>query len=109
MRREQAIRETQKLVDEGERLQSSPTIGGLRLWIQSSDELLASLWGSMDRYHLSWLMVGKSSSIVRGRAMTPAEEVSYVREVAEQKTAALLMSLHALDRQHMPFQGETAD
>jgi hypothetical protein len=109
VRRDQAIRETQRLIDEGERLQGSPTIGGLRLWLQLSDDLLSTLWGSMDRYHLSWLMVGKSSNIIRGRAMTPVEEVDYVREVAEQKTAALQMSLHALDRQQMPFVGETTD
>jgi hypothetical protein len=109
VRREQAIQETQRLIDEGERLQTSPTIGGLRLWLQLSDDLLSTLWGSMDRYHLSWLMVGKSSNIIRGRAMTPDEEIVYVREVADQKTAALKMSLHALDRQQMPFLAESTD
>lgn len=109
VRRELAIRETQRLIDEGERLQISPTIGGLRLWLQLSDDLLSTLWGSMDRYHLSWLMVGKSSTIVRGRAMAPDEEAAYVREVAEQKNAALQMSRHALDQQHMPFLGETVE
>ena len=62
----------------------------------------------MDRYHLAWLMVGKPKGIVRGRPMTPDEEAAYVREVAEQKTAALRMSLDAVERQHMPFVGETA-
>jgi hypothetical protein len=109
VRRDQAIRETQRLIDEGERLQGAPTIGGLRLWLHLSDELLSMLWGSMARYHLSWLMVGKSSNIVRGRTMTPDEEAAYVREVADQKTAALQMSLHALDKQHMPFVGETVE
>jgi hypothetical protein len=37
--------------------------------------------------------------------MTPDEEAAYVREVAEQKTAALRMSLDAARR--MPFVGET--
>ena len=60
----------------------------------------------MDRYHLSWLMVGKPKDIVRGRAMTPDEEAAYVREVAEAKTAALRMSLDAVERQGMPFVGE---
>jgi hypothetical protein len=109
VRREQAIRQTQQLIDEGERLRDSPTIGGLRLWLQLSDDLLATLWGSMDRYHLSWLMVGKSKDIIRGRPMTQAEEVVYVRDVAEQKTAALRMSLHALDGQQMPFRGESTE
>jgi hypothetical protein len=51
-------------------------------------------------------MVGKSKNIVRGRAMTADEESAYVREVAEAKTAALRMSLDAVERQGMPFVGE---
>ena len=39
--------------------------------------------------------------------MTPEEEAAYVREVASQKTAALRMSLDAVERQSMPFVGET--
>ena len=60
----------------------------------------------MDRYHLAWLMVGKPKAIVRGRPMTPDEEAAYVREVADAKTAALRMSLDAVERQGMPFVGE---
>ena len=82
-------------------------MGSLRVWLQRSDDLLSTAWGTMDRYHLSWLMVGKPKDIVRGRPMTPDEEAAYVREVAEQKTAALRMSLDAVERQHMPFAGET--
>ena len=63
----------------------------------------------MDRYHLAWLMVGKPKGIVRGRPMTADEEAAYVREVAEQKTAALRMSLDAVERQGMPFVGESGD
>jgi hypothetical protein len=107
MTRDQLIRETRRLVEEGERLQAAPSLGGLRLWLQLSDDLLSTAWGSMDRYHLSWLMVGKPKVIVRGRPMTPEEEAAYVREVAEQKTAALRMSLKAVDEQRMPFRGET--
>ena len=107
MTRDELIRETRRLIEEGERLQHSPSLGGLRLWLQLSDDLLSAAWGSMDRYHLSWLMVGKPKDIVRGRRMTPEEEASYVREVADQKTAALRMSLKAVDEQNMPFKGET--
>ena len=107
--RRQLIEETRRLVAEGERLQAQPTLGGLRLWLQLSDDLLASAWGSMDRYHLAWLMVGKPRDIVRGRRMTPEEEAAYVREVAEQKTAALRMSLKAVEEQNMPFVGEAHD
>jgi len=39
--------------------------------------------------------------------MTADEESAYVREVASQKTAALRMSLDAVERQGMPFLGET--
>lgn len=107
MTREQLIRETRRLIAEGERLQVDPSLGGLRLWLQLSDDLLSTAWGSMDRYHLSWLMVGRPKDVVRGRAMTADEEAAYVREVASQKTAALQMSLKAVEDQAMPFRGET--
>lgn len=107
MTRDELIRRTRQLIDEGERLAASPSMGGLQTWLQLSDDLLATAWGSMDRYHLAWLMVGKPKGIVRGRPMTADETAAYVREVASQKTAALRMSLDAVDRQHMPFVGET--
>jgi len=103
--REVAIAETTRLIAEGERLAVAPTLGGLRLWLQLSDDLLSTLWGRMDRYHLSWLMVGRSPAS-RGRAMTPDEEIAYVRDVAEQKTAVLRMSRRALEEQQAPFVGE---
>jgi len=107
MRRDELIVATRQLVDEGERLRANPSLGGLQVWLQRSDDLLATAWGSMDRYHLAWLMVGKPKGIVRGRPMTADEEAAYVREVAEQKTAALRMSLDAVERQGMPFVGES--
>jgi hypothetical protein len=105
--RDELVARTRQLVDEGDRLVADPSMGALRLWLQLSDDLLALAWGSMDRYHLAWLMVGKPVSIVRGRPMTEEEEAAYVREVASQKTAALRMSLDAVERQGMPFLGET--
>ena len=107
MTRDELISRTRQLIDEGDRLIAQPSMGAMQLWLQLSDDLLATAWGSMDRYHLAWLMVGKPKSIVRGRPMTPEEETAYVREVASQKTAALRMSLDAVDRQQMPFVGET--
>lgn len=107
MKRDELILRTRQLVEEGERLDAQPALGALQVWLQRSDDLLATAWGSMDRYHLAWLMVGKPKGIVRGRAMTPDEEATYVREVAGQKTAALRMSLDAVERQGMPFVGET--
>jgi hypothetical protein len=107
MTRDELIRRTRQLVAEGERLEARPSIDALRTWLQVSDALLAAAWGTMDRYHLSWLMVGKPKGLVRGRALTADEEAAYVREVAAQKTAALRMSLDAVERQGMPFVGET--
>jgi hypothetical protein len=105
--RDELISATRQLVDEGERLKVNPSLGGLQVWLQRSDDLLSTAWGSMDRYHLAWLMVGKPKGIVRGRPMTPDEESGYVREVAQQKTAALRMSLMAVEEQRMPFVGES--
>ncbi len=105
MTRDELIARTRQLVDEGDRLLANPSLSSLQLWLKLSDDLLATAWGSMDRYHLAWLMVGKPKAIVRGRALTPSEEAAYVREVAEQKNAALRMSLDAAAR--MPFVGES--
>ena len=107
MTRDELITRTRQLVDEGDRLGQQPTLRGLQTWLQLSDDLLSAAWGSMDRYHLAWLMVGKPKDIVRGRPMTPQEEAAYVREVAEAKTSALRMSLDAVERQGMPFVGES--
>jgi hypothetical protein len=104
--RDELIRRTRQLVEEGDRLQEQPSFASLRVWLQLSDELLSAAWGSMDRYHLAWLTVGKPKNVVRGRPMTPPEEAAYVREVAEQKTAVLRTSLDAVERQGMPFVGE---
>jgi hypothetical protein len=106
--RAELIARTRRLVDEGERIQGQPTLVSLRTWLQFSDELLSAAWGPMDRYHLAWLMVGKPKRVIRGRRMTATEEAEYVREVAAQKTAALRISLDAVERQGMPFRGEEA-
>ena len=106
MTRDELITRTRQLVDEGDRLGRQPSLAALQTWLQLSDDLLVAAWGSMDRYHLAWLMVGKPKSIVRGRPMSPDEEAAYVREVAAAKTSALRMSLDAVDRQGMPFVGE---
>ena len=108
MTRDQLIRDTRRLIAEGERLQLQPTLEALRTWLAVSDALLAGAWGSMDRYHLAWLMVGKSVLGPRGRPMTTDETIAYVRDVADQKTAALRMSLKAVEEQGMPFVGESA-
>jgi hypothetical protein len=105
--RDELILRTRQLIAEGERLDGDPSLTALTTWLQLSDDLLAHAWGTMDRYHLAWLMVGKPKDTIRGRAMSADEEAAYVREVASQKTAALRMSLDAVERQGMPFVGET--
>ncbi len=70
MTRDELIVATRQLVDEGDRLRAAPSLASLQMWLQRSDDLLATAWGSMDRYHLAWLMVGKPKGIVRGRPMT---------------------------------------
>ena len=107
MTRDELIARTAQLIDEGVRLQANPSLDALRTWLQLSDDLLSRAWGSMDRYHLSWLQVGRPKSIVRGRPMLDDEEAAYVREVAAAKTAVLRMSLDAADRKGMPFVGES--
>jgi hypothetical protein len=107
--RDELIAGTRQLIAEGDRLRANPSLASLQMWLKRSDDLLATAWGSMDRYHLAWLLVGKPKGVVRGRPMTPDEEAAYVREVAEQKTAALRMSLDAVERQGMPFVGESGE
>jgi len=109
VRRPELVERTRQLIGEGERLQGSPSLGALKVWLQLSDDLLAAAWGSMDRYHLAWLQVGRPRDAVRGRAMSDDEEAAYVREVAAAKTAVLKMSVEALTRHGMPFVGETRD
>jgi hypothetical protein len=105
--REELIARTTQLVDEGVRLEANPSLDALRTWLQLSDDLLSRAWGNMDRYHLTWLQVGRPTSIVRGRPMHDDEAAGYVREVAAAKTAVLRMSLDAVGRLRMPFVGET--
>jgi hypothetical protein len=105
--RDELVRDTRQLIAEGERLIGNPSNAALRVWLQLTDDLLARAWGSMDRYHLAWLQVGRPAATIRGREMTAEEQAAYVREVAAAKTAVLQMSVEALTRHGMPFVGET--
>jgi hypothetical protein len=105
--RDELIARTRQLIAEGERIAAAPAKAAYRTWLQLSDDLLSTAWGSMDRYHLAWLQVGRSKGAVRGRRLSADEEAAYVREVAAAKTAVLRMSLDAVERQQMPFRGET--
>ena len=68
MTRDELIARTRQLVEEGERLGASPSMAALQTWLQLSDDLLSGAWGAMDRYHLSWLMVGRPTSSAAGRS-----------------------------------------
>jgi len=109
MRREELVLRTRQLIDEGDRLVANPSSAALKVWLQLSDDLLSAAWGSMDRYHLAWLQVGRPGGSVRGRAMSADEEAAYVREVAAAKTAVLRMSVDSLTRRAMPFVGESRE
>jgi len=109
MTRQELVRRTRQLIDEGDRVAANPSEAALKVWLSLSDELLSAAWGSMDRYHLAWLQVGRPTDIVRGRPMTADEEVAYVRQVATAKTAVLRMSVEALTRHGLPFVGETKE
>jgi len=109
MTRAELIARTAQLIEEGVRLEANPSLDALRTWLQLSDDLLSAAWGSMDRYHLSWLQVGRPAASIRGRPMLADEAAAYVREVAAAKTAVLRMSLDAVDRLGMPFVGETVE
>jgi hypothetical protein len=106
MTRDELVARTRQLIAEGERLGALPALGSLQLWLQLSDDLLRAAWGSMDRFHMAWLSVGRPREIVRGRPMTPQEEAEYVRDVAAAKNAVLTASLDAAER-GLPFVGET--
>ena len=109
MTRDELVRDTRQLIEEGDRLAANPSHGGLQVWLQLTDDLLSRAWGSMDRYHLAWLQVGRPPAAIRGRQMSPDEEAAYVRQVAGAKTAVLRMSVEALTRHGMPFVGETRE
>ena len=105
--RDEYISQARALIAEGERIEREPVMAEMQRWIGESDALLRDAWGSMDRYHLSWLMVGRPTDSIRGRAMSKDEEAHYVREVTAAKSAALQMSLKAVEEDAMPFRGET--
>jgi hypothetical protein len=104
--RDELVARTRQLIDEGERLRAAPALGALQVWLQLSDDLLRTAWGTMDRFHMAWLSVGRPTQIVRGRPLRPDEEAAYVREVVAAKGAVLRASLDAADR-GLPFVGET--
>lgn len=107
MTRDELIAQTRRLIDEGERIDANPSRVALNTWLAGSDALLSAAWGSMDRYHLAWLEVGRIAQPLRGRTLDAAEEANEVRAVVAAKSAVLRTSLDAVERLGMPFLGES--
>ena len=107
MKREDLVRQTQELIDQGDRIARAPSRASLNTWLAASDALLAAAWGQMDRYHQAWLDVGRVAQPLRGRQISDEEEAEEVRAVVAAKGAVLRASLDAVDRLGMPFLGET--
>lgn len=107
MTRDELIAQTRRLIDEGERIAASPSRPALNTWLAGSDALLSAAWGSMDRYHLAWLEVGRIAQPLRGRQLDAAEEAGEVRAVVAAKGAVLRAALDAVERLGMPFLGES--
>ena len=104
MTRDELIAQTRRLIDEGERIDANPSRVALNTWLAGSDALLSTAWGSMDRYHLAWLEVGRIAQPLRGRQLSADEEAVEVRAVVAAKSAVLRTSLDAVERLGMPFQ-----
>ncbi len=107
MKREDLISQTRRLMEEGDRINRAPSRPALNTWLAASDALLSDAWGSMDRYHLAWLEVGRIAQPLRGREISEAEEEQEIRAVVTAKGAVLRTSLDAVERLRMPFLGET--
>ena len=107
MKRDDLVHQTQDLIDQGDRIARSPSRAALNTWLAASDALLADAWGSMDRYHLAWLEVGRIAQPLRGREISTDEEAQEIRSVVSAKGAVMRASLDAVDRLGMPFLGET--
>ena len=107
MKREDLVSQTRRLIEEGDRIDRSPSRAALNTWLAASDALLSEAWGSMDRYHLAWLEVGRIAQPLRGREISSDEEAQEIRSVVSAKGAVLRASLDAVERLGMPFLGET--
>jgi hypothetical protein len=89
---------TDELITTGERLASTPDWDTFRAWLLESDQLLESVWGRMDRYHLAWLNVGRDSA-PPGSPLDAAGSARFIGEVASAKVAVLRTMRSAVERQ----------
>lgn len=89
---------TDALIAQGDRLSEVPEWDAFRAWLLESDQLLESVWGRMDRYHLAWLNVGRDSA-PPGSALDEAGSARFISEVARAKVAVLRTMRTAVERQ----------
>ena len=98
MTRSAFLAATDALIAEGDRLAATPEWDAFRAWLLESDQLLESVWGRMDRYHLAWLNVGRDSA-PPGSPLDEAGTAHFVTEVASAKVAVLRTMRTAVERQ----------
>jgi len=98
MTRSAFLAATDALIAEGDRLTQTPEWDAFRAWLLESDQLLESVWGRMDRYHLAWLNVGRDSA-PPGSALDTEGTGRFVAEVARAKVAVLRTMRTAVERQ----------
>ena len=50
MKREDLVRQTQELIDQGDRIARAPSRASLNTWLAASDALLAAAWGRSEEH-----------------------------------------------------------
>jgi hypothetical protein len=88
MTRRAFLKQTDRLIEQGESLVATPHWDLFRAWLLNSDELLERVWGRMDRYHLAWLNVGRDSA-PSGSDLDEAGTARFIAELASAKLAVL--------------------
>jgi hypothetical protein len=89
---------TDALIGDGEALKEVPDWDRFRAWLLSSDRLLESVWGRMDRYHLAWLNVGRDTA-PPGSELDEAGTRRFIVAVADAKLAVLRTMRTSVERQ----------
>ena len=98
MSRADFLARTDALIAKGDRLMAEPDFATFRAWLIESDQLLESVWGRMDRYHLAWLNVGRDSAPA-GSPLDEAGTARFVTEVSRAKVAVLRTMRTSVERQ----------
>ncbi len=89
---------TDELIASGEALIAQPAWDPFRRWLLDSDQLLETVWGRMDRYHLAWLNVGRDSA-PPGSLLDEPGTRRFIAEVASAKLAVLRTMRISVERQ----------